>query len=311
MATKYSTYAEKATIVSGDLLLGSDSESSLASKNFDFDTISETIQHALPISVCMLTPLRGVIDNTVNLCGELRRVADGETGDYATDFNVSNNHIYLYINSITGTGDITITGDSLSESTAVPVIGDTEVITVDSSTSQYYQSDKKFWAVTNIDIPAGITAIDYDIGVVGYNDFGNHDFKITGYRVDAFTQSDLADLEVQIIKIQDDGEKKMSITYLEKIGFDASGGAGDQVIDNLRTSSDDRSYDPPSGVEIVENNQTIVLKQGDFDTYFSSDEHHFESSTKAEGFIIRYIGSPSGGISNVDWANLRMDYKYI
>ncbi len=255
------------------------------------------------------TPLTGIVDNQVNLTGELREVDTGETGDYATDFAVSNNHIYLYINSITGTGDITITGSSMSESSGVPTVGDTEVITVDSSTSVYYQSDKKWWEITNIDIPAGITAINYDIGVVGYNDFGNTDYKFTGYRLDCYLQSDTADLGFQIIKIQDDGNKKMSIVYLENYGFD-SGNSGNQIIDDLRIGGDDRSLNPNVS-NIGENNTTIVLKQGDFDTYFSSDENHFLSSSEHEGFILRFVGKPIGGITGVDFANLRLDYTIL
>ncbi len=252
------------------------------------------------------TPLTGIVDNQINLMGELRTVSDGETGDYGTGFPVSNNHVFLFINSITGTGDITITGTSLSESTAVPVTGDTEVITVDSTAGQYWQSAKKWWEVTNIDIPAGITAINYDVGIVGYSDFSNTDYRFMGYRLDVFLQSDNADLELQLIKIQDDGDKKMSVVYLEKLGFDSNGGEN-QIIDNIRTGANDRSYNPTVG-NIGLNNTTLVLKQGDFQTYFESDENLFQSSGKDEGFIIRYAGSPSGGITGVDFASLRVDY---
>lgn len=263
-------------------------------------------EQSLYRSMFVNTPLSGIVDTLINLMGEFRTVSSGETGNYIIGFPVSNNHLFLLINSITGTGEITITGTSLSETTSVSVVGDTEIITVDGTVDQYYQSHKKWWEVSNIDISAGITAIDYDIGVVGYSDFSNTDYRFLGYRLDAFLQSNLADLELQLIKIHDDNDKKMSIVFLEKIGFDCNGG-DNQIIDNLRTGENNRSY-APAVDSIGLNNTTIVLKQGDFETYFTADENLFHSSSKDEGFIIRYAGSPDGAITGVDWASLRIDY---
>ncbi len=222
------------------------------------------------------SPLTNVVDTIFPIIGTFRTVDTGETGDVATDWPVSNQHIWILVNSITTGGDIVITGTSLSEGTAVPTAADTETITVDTSTGQYYQSSKKWWEITNIDITTGtIVSIDYDYGIVGYPDAGNRDFKILGYRIDAYAQSDIADFSLVMNKVQDDGGKKMSIVPLEDYGVD-SGNAGDQLIDNLRTGLDDRSYNPAVG-NIWENNTNLTFKQLDFDTYFTSDENIFES----------------------------------
>lgn len=249
-------------------------------------------------------PLRGVVGTDLNITGEFRTVTSNEAGDYATDFAVGNNHVFLLINSITGAGDVTITGTSIDENDGTPSVGDTEIVSVDGTPAQYYQSAKKWWEVTNIDIPPGITVIDYDIGVVGYSDFGNTNFKVTGYRLDTTSQGVNSEIRFRIIKIDDDGDKKMSLTDLEDITID-SGVVGSQIIDNIRVGGDDRSFDPDVA-DIWPNGSVAVLKQGDFDEYFSSDENIFESRTKDEGFILRIEQS-----NNVDFITLRLDYQII
>jgi hypothetical protein len=249
-------------------------------------------------------PLRGVLGAAFNITGELRTVAAGETGDYATDFAVNNNHAFLLVNSLTGSGTVTITGTSLSESTGVPVASDTETITVDTGAGQYYQSTKKWWEITNIDIPAGISAINYDVGVVGYADFGNTDFKLVGYRIDAPAAGINAEIRLRIIKINDDGSGKASVSDLEDITLDASSGT-DQVVDNLRSGGNDRTYNPTVAT-LWANGSVAVLKQGDFDTYFTSDENVFESSSKDEGFILRIEDA-----NNVEFVTLRIDYQLL
>jgi hypothetical protein len=258
-------------------------------------------------TVTFTLPLRGVVDSVINVTGEFRVVASNEVGDYATDFAVSNNHVYLLINAITGVGDITITGISLSESSSVPIVGDTEVITVDGTIGQYYQTSKKWWEVTNIDIPAGITVIDYDIGIVGYTDINNQNFELLAYRVDAFSQGVSPDFRFRLIKIQDDGSNKMSVVDVEDIGVDA-GAAGDQIIDGIRVGGDDRSVNP-AVASIWGDDTTLVFKQGDFSTYFAANENIFRSGTHDEGLIIRVEGSPSGGITNVDFCTIQLRYR--
>lgn len=247
-------------------------------------------------------PLRGVLVSDFFITGEFRTQSAGETGDYATDFPVNNQHVFLLVNTITGTGDITITGTSLDESDATPTIGDTEVITVDATASQYWQSDKKWWEITNIDIPAGISAINYDVGVVGYTDFGNTNFKIVGYRADAPSGGVNSDMRLRIIKVSDDGGKKMSLVVLEDI--EANAAAADQIDDNLRTGGDDRTLNPATS--LWANTTVLTLKQGDFDVYFTADENVFQSSTLHEGFILEIQDA-----NNVSFVTLRLDYQLL
>ena len=205
-------------------------------------------------------------------------------------------------------GDIVITGTSLNEGTAVPSAGDTETMTIDTSTGQYYQTHKKWWEITNIDVTSGtIVNIDYNYGVVGYPDLGNRDFKIEGYRIDAYPDNNSADFKILIYKVQDDGNNKMSLVLLEDLGVD-SGSAANQIIDGIRTGADDRSYNPVVG-NIWLDNTTLTFKQLDFDSYFQNDENIFESGTKDEGFIIRIGGAPTPGISNLDFISIVILYQ--
>ena len=254
------------------------------------------------------SPLSGVVDSVFPMVGTIREVDAAETGDVTVDFPVSNQHAYIYVNSITTGGDIVITGTTLNEGTQVPSAGQTETLTVDTSTGQYYQTHKKWWEITNIDVTSGtIVSINYDYGVVGYPDIGNRNFKLIGYRCDAYSSSALADFRIIIYKVQDDGSGKMSLVTIENMGVD-SGSAGDQIIDSLRTGANDRTYNP-SVSNIWLDNTNLVFKMLDFETYFSSDENIFESATKDEGYIIRIEGAPTGGISGVDFISLELFYK--
>jgi hypothetical protein len=119
--------------------------------------------------------LSGVASSTLYLTGEFREIANTQSGDYATDFGVVNQHVYIYVDDITTGGDIVITGTKVGESDGIPVAG-TETITVDTTVDQYYQTDAKWLEVTNIDVASGtITGIDYDVGIIGYLDMGNRD----------------------------------------------------------------------------------------------------------------------------------------
>ena len=254
-------------------------------------------------------PLTGVVDTIVPLAGTFRTVGAGATGDVATDWAVSNQHAFILVNSITGSGDITITGTSLNESTAVPSANNTEILPSVSATG-YYQTDLKWWEIIDIDIPAGITAIDYDYGVIGYPDQGNRDFRMLGYRCDAYSSSSTSDFSLIIYKVQDDGNKKMSIVTIESISVD-SGPAGDQIIDNLRTGADDRSYNPSVG-NIWLDNTTITFKQLDFANYFTGDEVIFEGKNKHEGYLISIEGEPpASAITAVDFIVIKIYYELI
>lgn len=266
-----------------------------------------------PKVVSYTLPLTGVTDVQVPLAGSFVTKGTGETGDVAVDFPISNQHVWILINSITGadsTGAITLTGTSLSESTAVPVSSDTEVIQVDSTGGVYYQSDKKWWEITNIAISGDIAAIDYDYGSLGYPDFGNTSFKVLGYRMDAFSAGNSPDLRLIISKVHDLGDKKVEFIDLEDIGVD-SGAVGDQIIDHIRTGGDDRSYDP-AVTDIWLNNETLTFKQLDFDDYWTNNENEVYAATAHEGIFIRIEGEPDGGgITNVDFVDLLVYFSII
>ncbi len=270
-------------------------------------TIGDVLSVQIDIA-SWFSPLSGVTDNQFKMTGELRDVTTGETGDYATDFGAGNQHIFILVNTIVTGGDIVITGTSLAESTAIPVAADTETITADTTAAQYYQSDKKWLEITNIDISSGtIASIDYDVGIVGYMDMGNRPFEIIGYRCEFRSTSNQADIRLEILKVQDDGSKKMSLPVMEAIGVDSTSGGG-EIIDSLRTGGNDRSY--TAGSNIWPNNAMFGFKMGDFSSFFVSDENILESDSKAEGIIIQFAGEPSGGLSNVDHGTLTLYIKF-
>jgi len=226
--------------------------------------------------------------------GELVSQAVNQTGDYATDFGVGNQHICLTVNTITGTGDITITGTSVTEGGATVTASDTEVLSVDATAGQRWQSSKKWWDVQNIDIPAGISAIDYDIEICGYLDFGNEDTTLLGYRLDVVLGGSAPELSLRIRKVQDDGGGKMSIVNVEDIGLDLGGG-GAGIVDNLRTAGDDRSYTSTELLAFASDGGKLDIKTTDLSTYFSSDENVFECAAKDEGILIDLRGQPTSG----------------
>ncbi len=264
------------------------------------DTAWEIIHTGYDTDTYIL-PLRGVTDAQIFFTGDFRVEAAGLTGDYSTDFAVSNNHIYIEVNTITTGGDIVLTGISVDESTGEPTLADTETITVDTTAGQKYQSTKKWWEITNVDVTSGtIDTMDYDVGILGYSDLVNRVFKISAYRLDAFAQGANADFRFRLRKIQNDGNKKFSIVDLEDIGVD-SNAAGNQIVDTLRSI---RDVDP-AVASIWADDSMIVFKQLDFDAYFSSDEHHIDGSND-EGFMIDIQGQGDAAITNVDYIILKL-----
>lgn len=246
------------------------------------------------------------LDISPDLAGSLRTVASGGNGDFVSDFPVGNNHIFFLVNSIVGAGDVIITGVSTDESTGVSIVDDTEIMSITEMSNQYWQSKKKWWEGRQVSIPASISSINYDIGVVGYPDFGNRDFKIIGYRLDAKSNGKDPSFMFQILKVKDDGEKRMSIVYLENLGID-SGAIENQVVDALRMGENDRSLNPAGSVWLEDT--IAVLKCGDFDTFFSNEQNHFSSFKKDEGYILRLAGLSGGDISNVDFVTI--DLRYV
>jgi len=251
-------------------------------------------------------PLKGVVDAVLPLTGTFREIDSNETGDVLSSFGVSNQHLYIYVNSLTGSGDVSVVGAALSEFSAVDDSTGIEAITIDQA-GVYYQTSFKWWEVDSILIPPGISAIDYDYGVIGYPDMGNRNFSIIGYRCDAYADKDAADFSLLIDKVQDDGNKKMSFVQLEDMGVQDSGVG---IVDNLRSGADDRSYLPNTS-NFWEANTILTLKQLDFNTYFTNNENDILSKEKDEGFFIRIEGEPGGGITDVDFIVLYLYYELL
>ncbi|MCP4392700.1 MAG: hypothetical protein GY804_00240 [Alphaproteobacteria bacterium] len=240
----------------------------------------------------------GIDQTEFVLIGEYRVVDTGETGDYATDYACNNQHTSIEVNSLTGSGVVTFTGVSMSESSGIPT-ATTETITVDATGK--YQTDKKWLEITNIDIPVGITAINYDVEVLGYLDMQNSDFTVTGMRIDGLSNGNDADFSLGIIKIQDDGSKKCQLVDIEAYGYDAK---DDLIVDDLRTGGDDRSY--IATTSIWTNGTNACLKVNDYSTYFTSDENVIEGASKAEGIIIHFTGTDGGSLKNISTLNLHL-----
>jgi hypothetical protein len=246
-------------------------------------------------------PLRGITGPSLFLTGDFNTIASGLVGDYATDFTVSNNHVFLSINSadLTGAVDVTITGTIIDEITMIPS-PTSEVITIDDTADQLYQTDGKFWEITDVSFGPGVTSINYDVGSVGYTDLNNSNFRIVSYRVDAVADGAIPGIRFKLIKVKDEGSKVMSLVDLEDI--EVLPGPSGAIVDHLRGT---RDFTPVGVNSLWNNDSTLVFKQGDFDAYFAG-ENTFRSLTHNEGLIIKVEDS-----SLVDHLTLSLRYVQI
>ena len=239
------------------------------------------------------------------------QVVQAETVTYSTPFAVYNNHVYLTVNTITPTDPlldcvITITGTSLSESTAVPVTSDTETITFTASAATSYQSIKKWLYVSEVALTSNIASIDYDIANLGYVDFLNSDVTLIGYRLEVLQDDNSADGDIQFIiaKIKQDGVKT-SIVELENINIigNKNNGLSNQIVDGVRTGAFDRSYIMPAGTVLWPEDTDFIVKQADFNSYdwtntgLDANENIVLGSNN-EGLLLRIkstnLGAPNG-----------------
>lgn len=272
-------------------------------------------------------PLSGVTDTQIPLIGIFDTIATSATGDITADWSVQNNHVFIKVNSLVTGGDVVITGDSVDESTGVMTLADTETITIYPSASrpatnhsEYYQTDKKWMVITNIDVSSGtIASINFNYGRIGYPDLGNRNFRFLGYRLEAYSDGIAPDMRFIWQKIDGQhGKKVMHIHTIEDIGVD-SDASGDQIIDNIRTGADDRSYNSPL-TNLWDNATTMVFKQLDLEDYWKSNPlpndsiqpNLIDSKDSNSGYIIRIEGEPDGGgISNVQYIVLKLYYELV
>ena len=263
------------------------------------------INHGLnDIIISENIPVDGVVSTKLTWLGEQRVEASAQSGTYVTDFACNNQHAAINVLSLTGSGTVIFTGVSMSESSGLPVSGVTESFLVDATGR--YQTSKKWLEITNIEIPVGITAISYDVGVLGYFDMQNSNFKVISLRVDMTSGGVNANLSLKLIKVQDDGNNKISLVTIEHIGVN---GTTKSVVDEVRAGADDRSY--TSSATLWVNGTNFCIKQSDYDEYFLNDENVMLAASKGEGFIVELEGTNGGNINNVVMLNLHLGLKLI
>lgn len=196
-------------------------------------------------------------------------------------------------------GQILVTGDSVSEVTAVPKIADTEYMVIDRTGK--YQTSKKWYRVSSVVVlGSGITAINYDLNVLGYWDHANNNVVIEGYRIQ-LTPTTLATMsfQLQMWKVQDNGGGRCTIVPMEDI---TTKSVSPRITDSLRTGANDRSYDTAA---LYTTTIPGVMKQGDFSKYFKSRENYIMGSNKNEGLIVKITHV------NIDYITGVIDYRHV
>lgn len=224
------------------------------------------------------------VSGTAFIAGTNKSIATGQTGNYATDFSCGGYHAYIVVNAVTTGGDIVITGVKTDSYTGIPSVT-TETITIDTTTGTYYQTLNYWQEITNIDITSGtITGLNYDIGVIGYVDGGDTNFRLNRYRVDLQSAQSSAAIRFILRSVKTDSvTKKMVISSMEDITISSP---LNQRVDNLRTGGDDRSHTFSSTMWPTGNN--YYFEALDFNTYFTDKRNVFYSAnTDMDGFIVR------------------------
>ena len=232
------------------------------------------------------------------------------TSDYTTpSFGVYNNHLYITIDSITlsdVSGKITVTGTSISESTSVPVPGDTEDIYITNAPNSY-QTLKKWLQVDTINF-TNVSSKEYKISILGYVDFLNTSVRITGYRAEILGDGNSTGHDIRLIidRIKQN-DPVTTILPLEDIEVD---GASESLNDNLRSGSFDRSYTMTNGATLWPENTDFILKQSDFNDYFTNNENLIESAND-EGIIIKVTSTDLGAPNGPTYINLMVYFTIV
>ena len=95
---------------------------------------------------------------------------------------------------------------------------------------------------------------------------------------------------------------------IENITIDNGAGTNGVITDNLRSGPSDRSY-AMTGGELWADTTYYVIKQGDFNTYFTMDQNVIEGSTKDEGIIVRITGNTLGAPQGTDYQRVQIRYS--
>lgn len=247
----------------------------------------------------------------------------GLMGNYIKSVGLQNNHLVLYVNDIGASGGVVeVKGTAIDENNGIPSSG-MESLTLDGSTGLYYQTSTKWLNITDVNVtgPSGPSNINYSLRTVGYTDIGNRDFNISGYRAEITAAGNKADVTFKLIKVQNDGDGKMSFVDMENITLSDEGDSGiGTIVDNVRSGNPtyDRSYTGPAGptgFSIWPDESVFVFKQGDFDTYFSDVG---ETATNMinntlvgdEGIIIKIKSKAIGGPGGPGYIRLQVRYYF-
>lgn len=234
---------------------------------------------------------------------------------YNTPFAAYNNHIFIDISSVirgisVNNIDIVIKGTSISESSAVPDPSGTETISIPPSISipNGFQTLKKWLYISDISF-SNVSSINYDIKNLGYIDFLNTDVRIIGYRAEILgdDNSDGADITFIMNKVDNGATVFTKIIDLENITIN---NPIRQIVDHLRTGIYDRSYTMPNSTSLWPANTDFVLKQTDFNTYFTSNENVI-LGTIDEGIIIKVESTDLGAPNGPQYISLIIYYERI
>ena len=114
------------------------------------------------------------------------------------------------------------------------------------------------------------------------------------------------DLQLEIIRIKDDGNKKITPVYLENIRIDSN--SIQKITDNLRTGSFNRTF--TTTVTLWRQDEVYTINHDDFNTYFTSNENIINSQQN-EGLVIRFFASRFGSPSGADTIRTLLKYTVI
>ena len=253
-------------------------------------------------------PFDAIADAEFPLIGEVSNVITGTGADFATTTAMRHTHCSILVNAITTGGDLVVSGDSIDPIDGVVTIADTEIIVLDTTAAQRYQTDKHWLEITGVDVSSGtITGINYDIDRLSYL-FDSIEglftvVRVLGYRIQFQTNNNGADLGMQMFVVNDDGGKKTSVDTLEDIIWTSTNGNG-VITDNLRGGGSSRAYN--ANVTQVASGDVFAYTMIDFNSFFSGGENVINGGLN-DGLQIIFTGT-GGGLNNIEHGTLTIAF---
>ena len=137
--------------------------------------------------------------------------------------------------------------------------------------------------------------------VLGYIDFLNTDVSLTGYRAEVLgdDNSNGADITLIIRKVDNGTSTITNILDIENI-----------TINNPLNQIVDRSYTMPGGTSLWPQNTDFVIKQTDFNSYFTAGENVISGSGD-EGIIIKVESTDLGAPNGPQYISLMVYYETL